>query len=113
VRCPAGTVEDGLRGFGLRNDHWPRLLYLDKSQAVVVNLAEQRERLLAIMDAFKPDLVVLATIFSLTCPTEVNDPSSVARFFTETLRPLGRGTSLLASTTKTRPARTSATPSRR
>lgn len=93
---PRWEVEDRLRGFGLRNEHWQRLLYLDKSQSVVVDLAEQRERLLLTIDAFRPDLVVLDTIFSLTCQTEVNDPTSVARFFTETLRPLAQHTSLLA-----------------
>lgn len=93
---PRWEVEDRLRGFGVRNDHWPRLAYLDKSQAVSIDLPEHRERLLTVLDAFRPDLVVLDTIFSLTCQTDVNSPSEVARFYAETLRPLAQRTTLLA-----------------
>ena len=93
---PSWEVEDRLRGFGIRNEHWDRLCYLDKAQAVTIDLPEHRERLLRTLETFQPDLVVLDTIFSLTCQTDINSPSEVARFFTETLRPLAQNTALVA-----------------
>lgn len=41
---PAYDVERRLRGLGIRNEHWDRLAYLVKSQAVALDDAEQAQQ---------------------------------------------------------------------
>src|SRR5437763_1617035 len=46
---PFYDVEHRLRGFGVRNEHWTRLAYLDKSQAVALDDAEQAAQLASVV----------------------------------------------------------------
>ena len=92
---PGYDVEQRLRGFGIRNEHWDRLAYLDKSQAVALDDADQAADLLAVVEAFAPDLVILDTLFSLAPGIDHNSNGAAAAFYRDVLRPLARTTSLL------------------
>ncbi len=92
---PLYDVEHRLRGFGIHNEHWHRLAYLDKSQAVALDDAEQADQLSGVVDAFAPDLLILDTLFSLAPGIDHNSNGAAAAFYRDVLRPLARSTSLL------------------
>jgi RecA-family ATPase len=92
---PAYDVERRLRGFGIRNEHWHRLAYVDKSQAVSLDDAEQARQMGDVVEAFAPDLVILDTLFSLVPGIDHNSNGVAATFYRDVLRPLARSTSLL------------------
>lgn len=92
---PAYDVEKRLRGFGVRNEHWQRLAYLDKSQAVALDNEDQARDLAAVVDGFAPDLVILDTLFSLAPEIDHNSNGAASAFYRDVLRPLARSTSLL------------------
>jgi ketosteroid isomerase-like protein len=92
---PGYDVEDRLRGFGIRNEHWDRLAYLDKSQAVALDDSDQASDLHAVVESFAPDLVILDTLFSLAPGIDHNSNGAAAAFYRDVLRPLARTTSLL------------------
>ncbi len=92
---PAYDVERRLRGFGIDNEHWERLAYLDKSQAVALDDPEQAEQLALVVEGFVPDLVILDTLFSLAPGIDHNSNGAAATFYRDVLRPLAHSTSLL------------------
>jgi hypothetical protein len=99
----AYDVEKRLRGFGLRDEHWDRLVYLDKSQAVALDDTRQVEQLLAVRDAFKPDLIVLDSVFSAAPTIDHNSNGAVSAFYRDTLRRLAASSSLLLLHHETKP----------
>jgi hypothetical protein len=92
---PGFDVEKRLRGFGIRNEHWDRLAYLDKTQAVALDDPRQAEHLVRVVEEFAPDLVVLDTLFSLVPSIDHNSNGAAATCYRDVLRPLARNTSLL------------------
>jgi RecA-family ATPase len=92
---PSYDVEGRLRGSGIRNEHWDRLAYLDKSQAVALDDGEQAAQLAEVVEAFAPDLVILDTLFSLAPGIDHNSNGAAGAFYRDVLRPLARSTSLL------------------
>jgi AAA domain len=92
---PFYDVEHRLRGFGVHNEHWQRLAYLDKSQAVALDDAQQAAQLAGVVEAFAPDLLILDTLFSLAPGIDHNSNGAAAAFYRDVLRPLARSTSLL------------------
>jgi hypothetical protein len=92
---PTFEVDGRLRGFGVRNEHWKRLTYFDKSQAVELDNPKQAARLGEVIEAFRPDLVILDTLFSLAPCLEHNSNGVASAFYRDVLRPLARSTSLL------------------
>jgi hypothetical protein len=92
---PTFEVDGRLRGFGVRNEHWKRLTYFDKSQAVALDDPVQAARLGEVIEAFAPDLVILDTLFSLAPGLDHNSNGAASAFYRDVLRPLARSTSLL------------------
>jgi AAA domain len=92
---PSYDVERRLRGFGIRDEHWRRLAYLDKSQAVALDDPQQARQLMRVVERFAPDLVILDTLFSLVPTIDHNSGGVAATCYRDVLRPLARSTSLL------------------
>jgi hypothetical protein len=92
---PRFEVEHRLRGFGIRNEHWDRLAYLDKSQSVALDDPAQAQELVRVVEEFAPDLVVLDTLFSLVPSIDHNSNGAAATCYRDVLRPLTQATSLL------------------
>jgi hypothetical protein len=89
-------VEKRLRGFGLREEHWDRLVYLDKSQAVALDDPAQIERLSGAIGVLQPGLVILDSVFSLASAIDHNSNGAVSDFYRTALRPLVAPTAMVA-----------------